>query len=102
MARRPKRIDQTTICKLVYQELDKLPSRYVVCMDLRRSKGVANVSVGGTKFNLQVRIFDSGIDDWTKAPNVGFFTFEDSDGIMWWPDHYNKLINHVKILCEKP
>jgi len=102
MVGRPKRIDQTTICKLVYQELDKLPSRYVVCMDLRRSKGVANVNVGGTKFELRVKIFDSGVDDWTKAPNVGSFTFEDSDGIIWWPDDYRALANHVKILCEKP
>lgn len=102
MAGRPKRIDQTTICKLVYKELDKLPSRYVVCMDLRRSKGVANVNVGGTKFELRVKIFDSGVDDWTKAPNVASFTFEDSDGIMWWPDDYRALVNRVKILCERP
>ncbi len=102
MAGRPKRIDQTTICKLVYQELDKLPSRYVVFMDLRRSKGVANVNVGCTQFELRVKIFDSGVDDWTKAPNVGSFTFEDSDGIMWWPDIYRALVNHVKILCERP
>lgn len=102
MPGRPKRIDQTTICRLVYQELNKLPSRYVVCMDLRHSKGAANVNVGGTKFELRVKIFDSGVDDWTKAPNICSFTFEDSDGIMWWPEHYRALVNRVKILCDRP
>lgn len=102
MAGRPKRIDQTTICKLVYRELDKLPSRYVVCMDLRRSKGVANVNIGRTKFELNVKIFDSGVDDWRYAPNVGSFTFEDSDGIIWWAHDYQTLVNRIKTLCEKP
>ena len=101
MARR-KKIDQSTIYKLVYTELDKLPERYVVCIDLRRSKGVANVNIGGTKFELRVKIFDSGVDDWTKAPNVGSFTFEDSDGIMWWSEIYTAFVRKVAELCEKP
>jgi hypothetical protein len=101
MARR-KKIDQSTIYKLVYTELDKLPERYVVCMDLRRSKGAANVNIGGTKFELRVKIFDSGVDDWTHAPNVASFTFEDSDGIFWWSETYAALVLKVVELCEKP
>lgn len=101
MARR-KKIDQSTIYKLVYAELDKLPSRYVVCMDLRRSKGGANVNIGGTKFELRVKIFDSGVDDWTHAPNVASFTFEDSDGIFWWSETYAFFVRKVAELCEKP
>ena len=101
MARR-KKIDQSTICKLVYTELDKLPERYVVVMDLRRSKGVANVNIGGTKFQLRVKIFDSGVDDWTHAPNVGEFEFEDSDGIFWWSETYAFFVRKVAELCEKP
>ena len=97
---RYKKIDQTTICKLVYAELDRLPNRYVVCMDLRRSKGVANVNIGGTKFELRIKIFDSGVDDWTKAPNVGSFTFEDSDGIMWWPEIYSAFVKCIKELLK--
>lgn len=99
---RRKKIDQTTICKLVYAELDRLPKRYVTCMVMRRSKGVANVNVGGTKFELRVRIYDSGVDDWTQAPNVGSFTFEDSDGIMWWSEDFSALVKQVDNLCEKP
>ena len=97
-----KKIDQTTICKLVYTELDKLPERYVFVMDLRRSKGVANVNIGGTKFQLQVKIFDSAVEDWTHAPNIGEFTFEDSDGIFWWSEIYAFFVQKVAELCEKP
>jgi hypothetical protein len=101
MARR-KKIDQTTICKLVYAELDKLPERYVVVMNMRRSRGVANVNLGGTKFELRVKIFDSGVEDWTHAPNVGDFDFEDSDGIFWWPEIYTALVKKVAEFCENP
>lgn len=101
MARR-KKIDQTTICKLVYAELDKLPKRYVIVMDLRRSKGVANVNIGETKFELIVKIFDSGVDDWTHAPVVATFDFEDSDGTFWWSETYTVLVRKVAELCEKP
>lgn len=93
---RRRKIDQTTICKLVYTELDKLPDHYVVCMDMRRSKGIANVNIGGTKFELRIKVFDSSVDDWTHAPNVGSFTFEDSDGTYRWPKIYQKLVEFVQ------
>lgn len=95
-----KKINQDTICKLVYAELDKLPDHYVVCMDMRRSKGLANVNIGGTKFELKIRIFDSSVDDWTHVPNVGSFTFEDSDGIIWWPESYHAFVEHINKLSR--
>ena len=95
-----KQINQDTICKLVYAELDKLPNHYVVCMDMRRSKGLANVNVGGTKFELRIRVFDSDIEDWTHAPNVGSFTFEDSDGTIWWPEQYQAFVKHINKLSR--
>ena len=94
--KRLRKIDQTTICKLVYTELDKLPDHYVVCMDMRRSKGLANVNVGGTKFELRIKVFDSDVEDWTHVPNVGSFTFEDSDGTNWWTEKYQALVDFVK------
>lgn len=95
-----KKINQDTICKLVYAELDKLPKQYVVAMDMRRSRGAANVNIGGTKFELRVKIFDTDVEDWTHAPNVGSFTFEDSDGIIWWPGIYSTFVKRIKELLE--
>lgn len=100
--RKHKKIDQTTICKLAYAELDKLPNRYVVVMEMRRSRGVANVNIGGTKFELNIKIFDSDVKDWRHAPNVGSFTFEDSDGIFWWPDIYSAFVKRIKELLKNP
>lgn len=97
---RNKKIDQTTICKLVYAELDRLPNRYVVVMEMRRSRGAANVNIGGTKFELNIKIFNSDVKDWTHAPNVGSFTFEDSDGVFWWPDIYSAFVKHIKELLK--
>lgn len=95
-----KKINQDTICKLVYTELDKLPEQYVVTIKMRRSRGSANVNVGGTKFELCVKIYDSDIEDWTHAPNVGSFTFEDSDGIIWWPEAYHAFVEHINKLSR--
>lgn len=95
-----KKINQDTICKLVYAELDKLPKQYVVAIDMRRSRGAANVNIGGTKFELLVIIFDSNVEDWTHAPNVGSFTFEDSDGIIGWPEIYSAFMKRIKELLE--
>jgi len=95
-----KKINQDTICKLVYTELNKLPERYVVVLNMRRSKGVANVNIGGTKFELCVKIFDSDVEDWTHAPNVGSFTFEDSDGITWWSEYYQAFVKRIDELSR--
>lgn len=95
-----QKINQDTICKLVYAELNNLPKQYVVAMDIRRSRGVANVNIGGTKFELRVKIFDTDVEDWTLAPNVGSFTFEDSDGIIWWPDIYSAFVKRIKELLN--
>ena len=93
---RYKKIDQTTICKLVYKELDRLPNRYVVVMEMLRSRGVANVNIGGTKFELNVKIFDSDVENWTHAPNVGSFTFEDSEGTIWWSGIYSAFVKRIE------
>ena len=69
-------------------------------MDMRRSRGAANVNIGGTKFELRVIIFDSDVEDWTHAPGVGSFTFEDSDGIFWWPDFYSAFVKRIKELLK--
>lgn len=95
-----KKINQDTICKLIYAELDKLPKQYVVVMDMRRSRGAANVNIGMTKFELRVKIFDSDVEDWKHAPSVGSFTFEDSDGIFWWPDIYSAFVKRIKELLK--
>ena len=95
-----KKINQDTICKLVYAELAKLPKQYVVAIDMRRSRGPANVNIGGTKFELRVKIFDSDVEDWTHAPNVCSFTFEDSDGIIWWPEMYSAFVKRIKELLK--
>lgn len=97
---RYKKIDQTTICKLVYKELDRLPNRYVVVMEMLRSRGVANVNCGGTKFELNVKIFDSDVENWTHAPNVGSFTFEDSDGTIWWSGIYSAFVKRIEELLN--
>ena len=100
MSKYRKKINQDTICKLVYAELDKLPKQYVVAMDMRRSRGAANVNIGGTKFELRVKIFDSDVEDWTHAPIVSSFTFEDSDGIICWSDIYSTFVKRIEELLK--
>jgi hypothetical protein len=100
MARKTK-LTRDNILKKVYELLDQLDKRYVVCIDYRRSKGAANVNIGITKCELIYRVFDAGLDDWAHQPAVIYGRFEDSDYTDWWWDNYNHLKHDVEVLNEK-
>jgi hypothetical protein len=98
---RRKVINQATIPGLVYKELEQLPPRYVYVMDFRKSLGPGNVNIGGTKFELIIKVFDTDKENWTHQPGVYERTFEDSDGTTWWGNQYADFLTDMKYLKER-
>lgn len=97
---RHKKITKENILERVHNVLKNLPSAYVFTMDYRKSQGLGNVNIGQTKTELAIRVFDTDLEDWTKQPAVCFYTFEDSDGTIWWSSMFADFERKINALCE--
>ncbi len=96
-----ERITQSTIHSKVSKVLEQLPINFVVCINYKRSKGMANVNIGGTKTELVYNVYDSNLDNWTHQKPILSGTFEDSDGISRWAEKYYKFKKNVEELKQR-
>ena len=92
-----KEITPDNALSRVSKLLDKLPDKYVVCIDCRRSKGKADLNRGQTKFELIVRVYDSELHNWKHQPPVLHISLKDSVNLG---QDYERLKYLVKSLLS--
>ena len=97
---RRKNITKANILSRVNAVLETLPENYVFVIDYRKSLGPGNVNVGQTKTELNIKVFDTDLEDWVRQPNVFWQTFEDSDGTIWWNSQFADFERAIERLRE--
>lgn len=97
---RYKKITKANILSRVNAVLETLPENYVFVIDYRKSLGPGNVNIGQTKTELNIKVFDTDLEDWTHQPNVYHCTFEDSDGTTWWNSQFADFERKIERLWE--
>ena len=97
--KRPQTLTPDNIQELVHAELKKVPDKYVVCTDCKRSGGRARLSIDGAQFDLTVRIFDGTLPNWHAQP-VATARFNDSFGTVRWPDRLDTLRKEIQRLTD--
>lgn len=93
---RYKKITKGNILEKVNGVLKTLPKSYVYTIDYRKSLGPGNVNIGGTKTELNIKVYDTDLENWTRQPNVYARTFEDSDGDILWAAVFSQFEDEME------